>query len=82
MPYDSKGMIDIAQSKSQQLEAQLWQASDQGRYPILMDTSPCSKRSKEQFTRPLNIFEPVGFVNQFLLSELEITPKMRAYCYT
>lgn len=75
MPYDSKGMIDIAQSKSQQLEAQLWQASDQGRYPILMDTSPCSKRSKEQFTRTLNIFEPVGFVNQFLLSELEITPK-------
>ncbi|MEZ9856438.1 heterodisulfide reductase-related iron-sulfur binding cluster, partial [Vibrio breoganii] len=53
MPYDSKGMTDLAQSKAQQLEEVLWQASRQGEYPVLMDTSPCAKRSIEQFTKPL-----------------------------
>ncbi|CAM4171416.1 FAD-binding and (Fe-S)-binding domain-containing protein [Vibrio agarivorans] len=74
MPYDSKGMVDIAQTKSKQLERQLWQASERGKHPILMDTSPCSKRSKEHFTQPLSIYEPVGFVSRFLLSELSLSP--------
>ncbi|MDR9828230.1 FAD-binding and (Fe-S)-binding domain-containing protein [Vibrio sp. FNV 38] len=74
MPYDSKGMADIAQNKSAQLERCLWQASEQGKYPILMDTSPCSNQSKERFSQPLEIYEPVGFVNRFLLSELSINP--------
>ncbi|AQP37663.1 FAD-binding and (Fe-S)-binding domain-containing protein [Vibrio anguillarum] len=75
MPYDSKGMNELAQSKAQQLEAALWQASQQGRYPVLMDTSPCAKRSIEQFTKPLEILEPVGFVNKYLLDSLAIKAK-------
>ncbi|MFA0567670.1 FAD-binding and (Fe-S)-binding domain-containing protein [Vibrio gallaecicus] len=74
MPYDSKGMTELAQSKSQQLEDTLWQASNQGEYPILMDTSPCAKRSIEQFTKPLQVLEPTGFVNQYLLEHLTIKP--------
>ncbi|MCL9773885.1 FAD-binding and (Fe-S)-binding domain-containing protein [Vibrio methylphosphonaticus] len=74
MPYDSKGMVDIATQKSAQLEASLWQASEEGRYPVLMDTSPCAKRSIEQFTKPLNITEPVGFVSRYLLPHLSLVP--------
>lgn len=74
MPYDSKGMNDVAQQKSQQLEASLWQASQQGKYPILMDTSPCAKRSIEQFTQPMTILEPTGFVTQYLLPHLNLAP--------
>ncbi|USD67213.1 FAD-binding and (Fe-S)-binding domain-containing protein [Vibrio sp. SCSIO 43136] len=74
MPYDSKGMNDIAKTKSEQLEQSLWQASEQGKYPILMDTSPCSKRSKESFTQPLDIYEPVGFTSKYLLDHLDLTP--------
>lgn len=65
MPYDSKGMTEIAQSKAQQLEHALWQASQEGRYPILMDTSPCAKRSIEQFTKPMEILEPTGLVSRY-----------------
>ncbi|GHX11673.1 oxidoreductase/iron-sulfur cluster-binding protein [Vibrio cholerae] len=75
MPYDSKGMTEIAQSKAQQLEHALWQASQEGRYPILMDTSPCAKRSIEQFTKPMEILEPTGLVSRYLLDHLTLAPK-------
>lgn len=75
MPYDSKGMFDIATQKAQLLEQALWQASEQGRYPVLIDTSPCAKRSMDHFTQPMQIFEPAGFISQYVLEHLSITPK-------
>ncbi|MEF1289450.1 FAD-binding and (Fe-S)-binding domain-containing protein [Vibrio sp. M260118] len=75
MPYDSKGMTEVATQKAQQLEASLWQASYEGEYPILMDTSPCAKRSIENFTKPMEKLEPTGFVAKYLLEHLAITPK-------
>ncbi|MGF1767372.1 FAD-binding oxidoreductase [Enterovibrio makurazakiensis] len=74
MPYDSKGMTNIAKSKSDQLQDVLWHASQRGKWPILMDTSPCGKLSKEQFEKEMDIFEPAGFITQYLLKELEVTP--------
>ncbi len=74
MPYDSKGMVDIAQQKSRQLEEVLWEASEHGKLPVLMDTSPCAKRSIEQFTKPMNIVEPVKFTHDYLLDSLTLTP--------
>ena len=72
MPYDSKGMTDIATAKVNQLEQVLWQASFEGEYPILMDTSPCAKRSIEHFSKPLEVLEPAGFVAKYLLPNLTI----------
>ncbi len=74
MPYESKGMNDIANSKSLQLEQMLWEASEQGQIPILMDTSPCAKRSIEHFSRPMEIVEPTGLVLKHLLPFLSLTP--------
>jgi D-lactate dehydrogenase len=74
MPYDSKGMTEIADQKAHQLEETLWQASQQGKFPVLMDTSPCAKRSIDHLTRPLEILEPTGFASKYLLPHLIITP--------
>ncbi|WP_407333131.1 FAD-binding and (Fe-S)-binding domain-containing protein [Enterovibrio sp. 27052020O] len=74
MPYDSKGMNAISKDKSYRLEATLWQSSEMGKLPILMDTSPCVKLSKELFSFPLNVFEPSSFVLKHLVDELDITP--------
>lgn len=74
MPYDSKGMKDIALQKAKELESLLWEASKEGTYPVLMDTSPCAKRSIENFTQPLEILEPVGFVSRYLLPHLSLSP--------
>jgi D-lactate dehydrogenase len=74
MPYDSKGMVALSEQKNKQLEQTLWQASEQGKWPVLMDTSPCAKRSIEQFTQPLEILEPTGFVLKYLLEHLTMSP--------
>ncbi|EOD80685.1 putative D-lactate dehydrogenase, Fe-S protein [Grimontia indica] len=74
MPYDSKGMNSIAKNKSQELEAVLWHASQHGTLPVLMDTSPCTKLSKEHFSQTMNIMEPAGFILKHLIDELDIQP--------
>ncbi|MBV7296743.1 FAD-binding and (Fe-S)-binding domain-containing protein [Enterovibrio paralichthyis] len=74
MPYDSKGMNDIADQKSQELQAALWQASQEGKIPVLMDTSPCSKLSKEKFEQSMEIHEPAGFILKYLMDDLTIKP--------
>ncbi len=74
MPYESKGMTDLAEQKQQQLQSILWQQSQSGKLPILMDTSPCAKYSKDKTTKPMSIFEPTEFVLDYLLGSLVITP--------
>ncbi|MDP5293431.1 FAD-binding and (Fe-S)-binding domain-containing protein [Oceanimonas sp. CHS3-5] len=74
MPYQSKGMMDLADNKATELEDALWQASEQGRWPVLMDTSPCAKRSLETSRRPLQVFEPVQFVLEQAQERLTLTP--------
>ncbi|OYD22745.1 FAD-binding and (Fe-S)-binding domain-containing protein [Oceanimonas baumannii] len=74
MPYQSKGMLTLAEDKAAELEARLWQASEQGRWPVLMDTSPCAKRTLETQRLPLKVFEPVQFVLEHALERLTLTP--------
>jgi D-lactate dehydrogenase len=74
MPYESKGMPTIADQKSAQMEVALWEASDQGKYPIVMDTSPCVKRMLEHTSRALTLYEPMHFVEAHLMDHLQITP--------
>jgi D-lactate dehydrogenase len=75
MPFASKGFPDTADTSIKQLEEILWQASEQGTHPVLCDTSPCTLRMIEQFTKPLKIVETAGFIEQYLLPFLEIEPK-------
>ena len=73
-PHDSKGFSDIAKLKSEQLQDALWKASEHGKWPVLIDTSPCAKRSIEQFSQPMQILEPSQFVLKYLLQHLTISP--------
>ena len=45
--WESKGMLDIADRKSAELESALWKASEEGRYPVLCAQSPCLHRMKK-----------------------------------
>ncbi len=71
MPFKSKGYEESAETAVSRLQDSLWQASEEGRLPVLCDTSPCTARMQEQFDRQLEIFEPVGFIRKFLLPEME-----------
>ncbi len=74
MPFQSKGMFDAAASKAKQTEAALLKASNNGQYPIYSDTSPCTLRMKESIEAQLQIFEPIQFIDQFVLDQLNIDP--------
>jgi D-lactate dehydrogenase len=71
--WESKGMYDIADRKTSELEESLWQASEQGRYPVLCDQSPCLYRMRDKISR-MKLFEPVEFIETFLVNHLVFTP--------
>ena len=74
--WESKGMLDIADRKTRELEDALWEASEQGRYPVLCDQSPCLHRMRETIHR-MKLYEPAEFIYTFLRDRLEFTPTDR-----
>ena len=74
-PWESKGHVDTADKKSKELEEALLDASEQGKYPILCDTSPCLYRMRRKMHESLKLYEPVEFVHEFLLDTLQFTQK-------
>ena len=68
--WESKGMTDIADRKTAELEAALYEATEKGRYPVLCDQSPCLYRMRNKIQK-INLYEPVEFINTFLLDRLE-----------
>ncbi len=69
MIWESKGQKDVADQKAGQLRAALLAASDNGRYPILCDQSPCLHRMKKTL-KGLDLYEPVGFIRKFVVPRL------------
>ncbi|WP_207061509.1 FAD-binding and (Fe-S)-binding domain-containing protein [Motiliproteus sp. SC1-56] len=75
MAFQSKGMFDAADLKARETEQALLKASNNGEYPIYSDTSPCTLHMKERLDPRLQIFEPVQFIDRYLLERLQITPQ-------
>ena len=71
--WESKGMLDIADRKSAELEAALWKASEQGKYPVLCAQSPCLHRMKKVM-RKMYLYEPAEFIMKFLVPRLDFHP--------
>jgi len=72
MPWESKGFFDIADQKSAELEKVLLKASENGKYPIVCDTSPCLYRMRRAFKSGIELKEAVEFTHDFLLHRLKI----------
>ena len=70
--WESKGMLDIADRKAAELEAALWEASEQGKYPVLCDQSPCLHRMRETIQK-MKLYEPAEFIYTFLRDKLVFT---------
>lgn len=69
--WESKGFYDEADRKSTELESALLFASENGRYPVLCDQSPCLYRMRNVMKAPLKLYEPVEFISEFLLEKLQ-----------
>ena len=71
--WESKGMPDIADRKSRELEEALWEASEEGHYPVLCDQSPCLLRMR-QTIKHMKLYEPAEFIETFLTERLAFHP--------
>ena len=71
--WESKGMLDIADRKSAELEEALWKASEQGKYPVLCAQSPCLHRMKKVMKK-MKLYEPAEFIMTYLVDRLDFHP--------
>ena len=71
--WESKGMLDLADRKSAELEAALWKASEQGKYPVLCAQSPCLHRMRKVMKK-MKLYEPAEFIMTYLVDRLDFHP--------
>ena len=74
MLFSSKGYVEAGQKASDALQAALAQASENGKYPILCDMSPCLYTMKSNFGDKLPLYEPAEFIDKFVLQHLTLKP--------
>jgi glycerol-3-phosphate dehydrogenase subunit C len=75
MPFSSKGFAEANHTQSEALEKELLKASENGKYPILYDMSPCFYHSKEEFSKALKIVDPIEFMLDYVMPRLIVKNK-------
>jgi D-lactate dehydrogenase len=76
-PFESKGHAESAQAMSRGLESVLREASEDGRLPIVFDTSPCAYRMKHELEDRLPVFDLTEFLHDRVLPRLVVTRRAR-----
>jgi len=75
MPFSSKGFAEANHTQSNALEKELLKASENGKYPVLYDMSPCFYHSKEEFSNTLKIVDPIEFMLDHVMPNLTVKYK-------
>ncbi len=80
MAFYSKGFKKQGNSKTEELLDSLLEVSENGKYPVLFDMSPCFYHTMEFLSnheiekyKALKIFEPVEFTLEYLVDKLSFT---------
>lgn len=78
MPFSSKGLKEEGLRKSKELEDALFTASEQGKYPILFDMSPCFYTFHDNCQRnDMHIYDPIEFMFEHVMPKLEVKNKKK-----
>lgn len=79
MPFSSKGLTEQADYKAQELYESLSSVSDNGRIPIVFDTSPCVKTMLSYLSsnnlKDIKIYDSVEFICDNILDKVTIKKK-------
>lgn len=68
--WESKGLPEVADRKLRELEEALWEASEQGKYDVVCDQSPCLYRMKHKIKR-MRLYDSAEFVWEKMRDRLE-----------
>lgn len=74
MAFSSKGFAEAGQKKSDELMNALLKASENGKYPVVCDMSPCLYTMRENMKDALKLYEPVEFILEHVVPYLRINP--------
>jgi D-lactate dehydrogenase len=74
-PFESKGFAQAADAKSSELEVALREASEDGRLPIVFDTSPCAYRMKRYLADRLAVQDCIEFLSDWVLPRVAIAQR-------
>ncbi|MGQ1890190.1 FAD-binding and (Fe-S)-binding domain-containing protein [Thermophagus sp. OGC60D27] len=74
MAFDSKGFKAQGLAKAKELNVALLTASQEGKYPVYCDMSPCLLRMKETLSEKLHLYEPVEFILKYFPGRLQFEP--------
>ncbi|MEK6451297.1 MULTISPECIES: FAD-binding and (Fe-S)-binding domain-containing protein [Myroides] len=73
MPFSSKGFKEEGYKKSSDLEQALLKASENGKYPVLFDMSPCFYTFYESHKGgQLKMYDPIEFMLDFIMPILPV----------
>jgi D-lactate dehydrogenase len=72
LSFESKGFPRVADGKTRELERALLAATEGGRWPVVVDTSPCAQRMKATIDPRIAIFDSAELIHDRLLSRLRV----------
>ncbi len=73
MAFSSKGLKEEGARKSKELEEALLKATENGKYPVLFDMSPCFYTFHEAYeNKKLKIYDPIEFMLDFVMPKLQV----------
>lgn len=72
MIWESKGMPEVGDEMTAKLEAALLKASENGKYPVMCDQSPCLHRMRNHI-KSMKLYEPAEFITKYLAPHLKFT---------
>jgi D-lactate dehydrogenase len=70
LTFESKGFPELAARKAAELESALLEASEDGRLPVLCDTSPCTQQMRQRLDARLRTYEPAELIHDLLRDRL------------
>lgn len=70
MPWQSKGLNEQAQDKQTQLQQSIATLSEGGKWPVVMDASPCAMKS--QVSDNIQVIDAMAFASEYLLPYLKV----------
>uniref|UniRef100_A0A061R4J9 D-lactate dehydrogenase (cytochrome) n=3 Tax=Tetraselmis sp. GSL018 TaxID=582737 RepID=A0A061R4J9_9CHLO len=77
MMFNSRGFKEASGFVGGNMEKAILEASENGKYPVVIDTSPCLSQVKSSLSEPslrFSLYEPVEFIRYFLMEHLEFEP--------
>ncbi|MFY9955323.1 FAD-binding and (Fe-S)-binding domain-containing protein, partial [Bradyrhizobium sp.] len=75
-PFDSKGLFGEADRKAEETISALIQASEDGRWPVFVDTSPCSQRLKSMAAGPVKLLDIAEFLHDYVMPNVDIPSRI------